>query len=281
MTPNLFRSTYKNMEYRFKRKKSAKPPGNLVQTIDRVNKLLEILSDASQGLSLGELAKLVNLPKGTTHRLISSLAYFDYVQQDPMDRKYKLGFKLAMLGNQMLNQIDLRKEVRPYLLELAQKSNEIAHLVVLDNSEALYIDKIQLSREGLHMSSKLGYRAPLHCTAVGKVLIASLSETQINRIVEQNGLFARTEHTITETKQFKSHLNGVRKAGYAIDNEEHSEGVRCVAAPIKNMDNEVIAAISVSVPVVRMTLGEAKKTMKNLVMESARKISQQLGCPIR
>ena len=269
------------MNYRFKRQKDANPPANLVQTIERVNQLLENLSDAPQGLGLGELATMVNLPKGTTHRLISSLAYFDYVQQDPIDRKYKLGFKLAVLGNQLLDQIDLRKEVRPYLLELARKANEIAHLVVLDNDEALYIDKIQLYREGLHMSSKLGYRAPLHCTAVGKVLMASLPATEIDRIIEQKGLPSRATHTITKTEQFKSHLDVVRKAGYALDNEEHSEGVRCVAAPIKNIDGEVIAAISVSAPAVRVTIDVAKQSIKNLVVEAARKISQQLGYPLR
>jgi DNA-binding IclR family transcriptional regulator len=269
------------MNQRFKRHKNAEPPANLVQTIDRVNQLLENLGSAQQGLSLGELAAMVNLPKGTTHRLISSLAYFDYVQQDPVDRKYKLGFKLAVLGNQLLDQIDLRKEVRPYLLELAQKANEIAHLVVLDNGEALYIDKVQLYREGLHMSSKLGYRAPLHCTAVGKVLMAGLPATEIDCIIEQKGLPSRTAHTITEIEPFKSHLDGVRKAGYALDNEEHSEGVRCVAAPINNMDGEVIAAVSVSAPAVRVTLDVAKRSMKNLVVETARIISQRLGCPLK
>lgn len=269
------------MSYHFKRQKDAKPPANLVQTIERVNQLLEILGDAPHGLSLGELAAKVNLPKGTTHRLISSLAYFDFVQQDPTDRKYKLGFKLAVLGNQLLDQIDLRKEVRPYLLELAQKANEIAHLVVLDNDEALYIDKIQLYREGLHMSSSLGYRAPLYCTAVGKVLLAGLPAAQADRIIMQKGLPARTAHTITESGQLKSHLNVVRKAGYALDNEEHSEGVRCVAAPIHNIDGEVIAAISVSSPTIRVTLDVAQLSMKNLIIETARKISQQLGYPLK
>jgi DNA-binding IclR family transcriptional regulator len=269
------------MKYRYNRKTGDKPPGNLVQTIDRVNQLLEILSGAPQGLSLGELSATVNLPKGTTHRLVSSLAYFDYVQQDPTDRKYKLGFKLAVLGNQLLDQIDLRKEVRPYLLELAQKTNEIAHLVVLDNDEALYIDKIQLYREGLHMSSSLGYRAPLYCTAVGKVLLAGLPAAEIERIIKEKGLPACTVHTITETEQLISHLDVVRNAGYALDNEEHNEGVRCVAAPILNIDGEVIAAISVSSPAIRVTLDVAQKSMKNMVLETAQKISQQLGYPLR
>jgi DNA-binding IclR family transcriptional regulator len=269
------------MKYRYKQKKDDKPPGNLVQTIDRVNQLLEILSDAPQGLSLGELAAIANLPKGTTHRLISSLAYFDYVQQDPTDRKYKLGFKLAILGNQLLDQIDLRKEVRPHLLELAQKTNEIAHLVILDNDEALYIDKIKLYREGLHMSSSLGYRAPLYCTAVGKVLLAGLPAEEIDRIIKQRGLPARTAHTITETEQLISHLDVVRNAGYALDNEEHNEGIRCVAAPINNIDGDIIAAISVSSPAIRLTLDVALLSIKNLVLETARKISQQLGYSLR
>jgi DNA-binding IclR family transcriptional regulator len=111
--------------------------------------------------------------------------------------------------------------------------------------------------------------------------MAGLPATEIDRIIEQKGLPSRTAHTIRETEPFKSHLDGVRKTGYALDNEEHSEGVRCVAAPIHNMDGEVIAAISVSAPAIRVTLDAAKRSVKNLVVETAHKISQQLGCPIR
>jgi IclR family transcriptional regulator, KDG regulon repressor len=255
----------------------AKRPRNLVQTIERVDQLLGILGKAGQGLSLGELAEAVKLPKGTTHRLLSSLVYFNYVQQDAASRRYRLGFKLVTLGNCLLDQIDLHKVAHPHLLDLAQRIKETAHLVILDNDQALYIDKIQLSNEGLHMASRLGFRAPLHCTAVGKVLLAHQPEAEIDRIIAEQKLPRYTAHTVSDSENFKANLVKVKAQGYALDNEEHSDGVRCVAAPVRDMAGGVVAAISVSAPAVRVTLSVAEERVKPLVMNTADKISQELG----
>jgi DNA-binding IclR family transcriptional regulator len=256
---------------------ATKRPANLVQTIERVDNLLDRLSKAPQGLSLGKLAEQAGLPKGTTHRLVSSLSYFHYIKQDTSSRRYKLGFKLVKLGNMLLDQIDLRSESRPLLFELAQRSQETAHLVILDNDEALYVDKIQLSGEGLHMASRPGYRAPLHCTAAGKIMLAHLLAAEVERIIAERGLPRRTVHTITDTEQLKSQLQRVKHQGYALDNEEHTEGVRCVAAPVYNINGNVVAAVSISAPVVRVALEEAQQSMKALVMDTAKKISNQFG----
>jgi DNA-binding IclR family transcriptional regulator len=256
---------------------SAKRPTNLVQTIERMDQLLTILSKFPRGIQLGDLAAKVGLPKGTTHRLVSSLAYFDYIQQDLNSRKYKLGFKLVTLGEQVLDQIDLRSIAHPHLLELSQQSMEIAHLVVMDNDEALYVDKIQPVREGLHMSSRIGYRAPLHCTAVGKALLACQSRDEFDRIIQAKGLPRRTANTITDVARLKYHLEKVKKNGYALDNEEHSQGVRCVAAPIHNKKGMVFAAVSVSAPAVRISLNLARGRIKTLVASTAQMISNQLG----
>ncbi len=256
-----------------------KRPANLVQTIERVDNLLDRLSKAPQGLRLSKLAEQVGLPKGTTHRLVSSLAYFNYIKQDPSSRRYKLGFKLVKFGNMLLDQIDLRSESRPFLFELAQRSQETAHLVVLDNDEALYIDKIQLSGEGLHMASRTGYRVPLYCTAAGKIMLAHLPAVEIDRIIAERGLPRRTVHTITDAEQLKSQLLRIKHQGYALDNVEHTEGVRCVAAPIYNMSGNIVAAVSISAPAVRVTLENAQQSMNALVMDTAKKISNQLGYP--
>lgn len=253
-----------------------KRPRNLVQTIERVDQLLGILGKATQALSLGELAEAVGLPKGTTHRLLSSLIYFNYAQQDPVGRGYRLGFKLVTLGNYLLDQIDLRKVAQPHLLELAQRTEETANLTVLDQGEALYIDKIQLSSSGLHMSASIGYRAPLHCSAMGKVLLAHQPDAMIDRIISR-GLPRRTAKTITDGDRLKTHLQTVRSEGYALDDEEHSDGVRCVAAPIRNMHGEVVAAISVSAPAVRVTRKVAHQSIRPLVVATAEKIANQLG----
>ena len=132
-------------------------PSNLVQTIERASLILDILGTSPQGLSIGELSEKTGFPKGTTHRLLTSLAYFDYVRQDSMTKNYHLGFKLVELGNRLLSQRDIRTEAHPYLIELAERTKETVHMVILDRNEALYVDKVDASEHagGLRMVSML------------------------------------------------------------------------------------------------------------------------------
>ncbi|MDX2511780.1 MAG: IclR family transcriptional regulator, partial [Desulfobacterales bacterium] len=151
-------------------------PSNLVQTIERVSLILDILGKSPHGISVGELSEKTGLPKGTTHRLLSSSAYFDLVRQDSTTKKYHLGFKLVELGNRLLSQLDFRNEARPYLKELAERTKETVHMVILDRNEGLYVDKVDAAEHasGLRMISALGSRIPAHCSAVGKILLAFL-----------------------------------------------------------------------------------------------------------
>ena len=254
-------------------------PSNLVQTIERVNLIFDSLSNYPQGLSLGDLSKKIQLPKGTTHRLLSSLAYFDFARQDPLTRNYSLGFKLMDLGNQMLDQLDLRNVARPNLIYLAEKVQETVHLVIRDTDEALYIDKVDLypRRAGLQMVSRLGARIPMHCCSVGKVLIANLPGEEIEKIITSRGLPKRTKNTITNRDQLREHLAMVKVRGYAVDNEENEKGVRCVAAAIKNEKGQVIAAMSISGPTARITLEYIHPALKDEVCKTALNISRQLG----
>ncbi len=256
-----------------------KKPTNLVQTIARMALLLEILGHYPSGLSLGELSKKVELPKGTTHRLLTSMAYFDFIRQDQGSKHYHLGFKLVELGNRLLSHIDIRKEARPILIDLSDEVQETIHLVVLDQNKALYIDKVDLhSRKGgLQMVSRLGSRVPLNCTAVGKVLLAHIPEHDAEMIFQNLNPHPRTENTITDPSTLKKHLHMIREKGYAIDDEENEVGVRCVAAPIQNEIGKVVAAMSVSGPTTRMTLEKIDKSVKPRVTETAMRISHKLG----
>src|SRR5512136_2421623 len=119
-------------------------PNNLVQTIQRASLILEALGQNAHGISIQNLSAKSKLPKVTTHRLLSSLSYFGYVRQDPKTRDYFLGFKLVELGNLLLSQLDLRKEAEPYLRDLAERTKETVHLVILDRGEIVYIDKVEL-----------------------------------------------------------------------------------------------------------------------------------------
>jgi IclR family KDG regulon transcriptional repressor len=254
-------------------------PTNLVQAIQRAALILDTLSQNSQGVSLRELSAQVELPKGTTHRLLSSLAYFGYVRQDATTKDYLLGFRLVELGNLLLNQLDLRTEAKPLLLELGRRVKETVHLVILDQDEVLYIDKVDSDENpgGLRMASRIGSRTKAHSCAVGKVLLADLSEDQLDEYTKQQGLPKLTERTLTDPAQLKEHLEVVRKRGYAVDDEENERGIRCVAAPIRNESGRVIAATSISGPAIRITRERIQDTLQREIMETAAHISKRLG----
>ena len=256
-------------------------PKNVVQSLERAGLILEVLSQHAQGLSLRDLSRKVDLTKGTTHRLLSSLAYLDFIRQNPLNKHYLLSFKLVELGNRLLNQIDDRIEARPFLVELAEQTKETVHMVILDHFEVLYIDKVEAigHATGLRMASMLGSRIPAHCCAVGKALLAFLPQEKFEELAGANDLPRRTENTITSLEKLKEHLALVRRRGYALDNEENEIGIRCIGAPIRDQRGEVIAAISISVPASRMKTRTMGAMLKGRVIETARKISNKLGYP--
>lgn len=259
--------------------KDTKKPSNLVQTIERVSSILDTLGQNPNGMSLRELSSKINLPKGTIHRLLSSLSYFGYVRQDPKTRNYFLGLKLVELGNLLLSQLDLRKEAEPFLRDLADRTKETVHMVFLDRDEIVYIEKVELDHNpsGLKMASRIGLRNPAHSCAVGKVLLSYLPEEELDRIIREKGLPKRTENTITDPQVLKAHLKTIRAQGYAVDDEENERGIRCVAAPIFNESGKPVAAISISGPAFRITKKVIQETLRKEVMETALKISKRLG----
>ncbi len=254
-------------------------PTNLVQTIERASLILDILGQNQAGISIRDLSERIRLPKGTTHRLLSSLLYFGYVRQDSKTKNYFLGFKLVELGNLLLSQLDLRREAEPFLRGLAERTKETVHLVILDQNEIVYLEKVETdqSTSGLRMASRVGSRNPAHCCAVGKVLLAHLPEEALELIVKEKGLVKRTETTLSDFNQLKEHLKLVRKQGFAVDDEENERGIRCVGAPVFNEIGRAVAAISISGPAFRVTRKTVQDTLKKEVMETASNISRRLG----
>lgn len=259
--------------------KRGSKPGNLIQTIERMSLILDVLARSSKGISLGTLSEKVQLPKGTTHRILSSLMYFDFVQQNPETRNYSLGFKLVELGSSLLDQIDLRKEAEPFLHDLSQRTAETVYLVILDRTEVVYIERVDSEDPSLVLRamSKVGQRNAANSCAVGKALLAQLPEEKLDEIITEMPFVQKTANTITDPIQFKDHLKGIRTRGYAIDDEESEEGIRCVAAPIRSERGQAVAALSVSGPAIRVTRQRIQDTLKDEVMQTALKISRKLG----
>jgi DNA-binding IclR family transcriptional regulator len=258
-------------------------PKNLVQTIERAAFIFDILRQYPNGLSLGELAHKAQLPKGTAHRLLSSMAYFDLIRQETTTKNYHLGFKLVDLGNLLLSQIDLRSQARPFLINLSETVKETVHLVVLDRDKALYVDKVDLHPKvsGLQMVSRLGSRISLHCSSVGKILLAYMEKSEAEKLISGSALARRTANTITDPQKLMQHLAVIRANGYAIDDEENEEGIRCVAAPIRNGSGRVEAAVSISGPTTRITTERIETDLKIRIRETATRISAQMGCTDR
>jgi IclR family transcriptional regulator, KDG regulon repressor len=254
-------------------------PANLVQTITRISEILDILAEHPKGLSVGELSRNVQLPKGTVHRLLTSLAYVGFVRQDSATKFYLLGFKLMELGNVVLNHIDLRNEARPLLIHLARQVGETVHLVVQDQDDAIYIDKVEPSQKssGLQMVSKLGTRIPMHCSSVGKVLLSHLTEAEFESIVSRRGLSRMTENTICDTSELREHLKRIRISGFAVDNEENEKGIRCVAAPVRDATGKIVAAVSISAPTARVSVKMLKTELKEEICKTAAAVSKRIG----
>lgn len=246
-----------------------------VQSIVRALSLLEALEDSRGEVGIAELSKRVGLHVSTVHRILATLVARGYARQNPETGRYALGAKALHLAESYLGQMDLRQMVRPVLERLSQETGETANLVILDRREALYLDKVE-SPQSLRIFSRIGRRAPLHCTAVGKVLLAYRSKAQVDVLLGRGPLERLTRHTITSIGQVRRDLEKVRDQGFALDREECEEGACCIAVPIKNAQGDVEAALGISAPTTRLTPRRVEELIP-LMLRTGREVSAQLG----
>lgn len=249
---------------------SDKKPKNIVQSLIRAIDILDLVSKNKEGINVTEISDQLNLHKSTAYRLLSTLEYKNFVKKDK-NKKYKVGKRVIEIGYQALNNIDLRKEMRPILQKLGEITEETIHLGVLDNFKVFYIDKVETSHT-IRMYSSIGKGGPLYCTGIGKALLAFSEQEYINRFLKQVKFVKYTDNTITHKKELKDELEKIKKSGYAIDNMEHEDNIRCVAAPILDYSGDLIAAISISAPTQRMSMKRATKLSK-LIVDNTKKMS--------
>jgi len=254
--------------------KKAKP-NYPIKVLDKTFSILEILLQQGSAINMIELSKKLELYPSTIHRILDTLRYWGYVEQDPKSQKYRLGLKLLELGMTKLHQMDLVKEVAPCLKELVNQFNETVHLGVLEEGEVLYLAKEE-SSQTIRMISYVGKRAPLHCTSLGKVLLAYISAEERRKILGEKVLPRLTENTITDKRELEKELAKVREQGFALDREENEKNVCCVAAPIRNHQGRVIAALSISSPTFRIDK-KIQDNLKEALLKTSEKISQRLG----
>ncbi|MBX6342876.1 MAG: IclR family transcriptional regulator [Thermomicrobiaceae bacterium] len=253
---------------------SDRTEARLAQTVLKAVDALECLARADRPLTAQQVARQVGLSRTTAYRLLSTLAARGYVASLPGGR-FRLGPGVLWLGQRLLEQLELPEIARPYLREVGRQANETTYLALLDGTEVLYVDRVE-SSQPVRLHSVVGTRNPLHCTSLGKAILAFLPEAERRALVDALPLPRRTANTITDRELLWTHLDLVRARGYAVDDIENEEGVRCVGAPIFDHQGRPFAAISVAGPAYRMT-PERVAELAAVVTGAAQAISRELG----
>jgi DNA-binding IclR family transcriptional regulator len=241
--------------------------------------LLATFSTAEPGLTLTELSSRLNLSASTTYRLLVTLENRRYVEHNHQSGGYALGVACLDLGTVFLSQLDFRDRVLPLLESLREECKETVHLAVLDRNqmEVIYLEKLEgLLPIGM-MGSRVGGRAPAHCTGLGKCLLAYVPDPVVREVYSANGMRAYTPNTITDVDELLLEMARIRKRGYAIDEVEYEPDVKCVAAPVWNHRQTVVGAISVTGPEQRMNRLIAEGDVIESVLEAAQEASVRLG----
>ncbi len=240
-----------------------------IQSLARGLKILALLADAPSGGSITEAAEELGVDKGSASRLMNTLVKYGYAEKDPISRRFHLGPQVVNLSRSLLTRMPLRDVVKPFLRELMIATGECAHVGVLSQGKVLYIDQVE-SPASLRVNAEVGFMAPLHCTALGKVLLA------FGRLPLPEKLERHTDATLVTRDSLRRQLEEVREQGFAVDDEEFDPGVRCIAAPVFDYRGKVIGSIGVSGPVTRMTTANMPA-----VAEQVLAISRQLSAKMK
>jgi DNA-binding IclR family transcriptional regulator len=255
-----------------------KPANEHRYVVSAVAKALQLLSGFSvreQHLSLAVLATRTRIPRATAFRLLATLESEGFLVKE--DGEYRLGFKCFVLGNVAAAGLDLRKEARPHLLALRDATGETTQVAILDSWQVVYIERV-LSRQAVgYMTSRAGAILPAYCTGLGKALLAYRPEADVAAWAATQTFKAHTLTTITSVEKLLEEMRAIRQRGYAVDEQERELGVRCIAAPVRDHEGEVVAAISVAGPSDRMPRQLVGSEMAAKVVAAAQSISLRLG----
>ena len=248
---------------------------NPVQSAERIFQVAEMLAEHGE-MGLMEISAALGLHKSTVHRLLMSLVYMGYAKQDAETQKYMLSYKIVSMAGKILDRMDILKVAKPYMERLSDLSGETVHLVQREENNILYIYKIEAKVGTIRMVSHVGMVHPMYCSGVGKAIMATLPEKEVKQIWNESIIEKKTEHTITDYEEMKRVLAEVRESGYALDDEENEQGVRCIAASLRDYHNEVRYAFSISGPVSRMTRERVEELSVD-VKKVQEELSRELG----
>lgn len=246
------------------------------KAVERALSMLELIAESKKGLTNADLSRRLKIPKSSASYILRVLENRSYLKRNDKG-KYLLGLKLMSLTSDALTHIDVRQVAKPELDTFLKKSRlPEAHLAILDNGRAVYIEKVESENSFIKMDIWVGHRLPVHTTSIGKVLVAYLPAEEILEILKVRAMEKKTRRSITSRQKFLLETKKVQEFGFAIDNEENADGVRCIAAPIFDAKGKVVAAIGTSSTILQITETNLPKYVE-LLKKSAEKISSQLG----
>lgn len=247
-----------------------------VRAVERALYILKAFLTNASELSAGEIGKRIELDPSTTFRLLATLESHGFVKQDSTSGKYRLGVQCLELGSQFLKSNDLRGSALNVMQNLRDQFGETVHLGILDGDEIVYLEKVAGSHAIGLMSSRVGGRAPAYATAIGKVLLANMPTAELASLYAHRKLARYTPATITDWRALERELERVLENGYAVDDQEHETGVKCVAAPIYG-HRGVVAALSISGPVERIEEQIKKNGIVGVLIKAGQDVSIEVG----
>jgi IclR family KDG regulon transcriptional repressor len=245
-----------------------------VQSLERAFGLLEAIAHARQGIGLAELSKKVGLHNSTTFHLVKTMVALGYIRQD-RDKRYRIGRSLFALAAGALDEVELVSLAIPVLEDLTEATGESGHFAVRSGDSVVVIAKTSGSG-AFQLTNRVGVTRPAHGTALGKVLLAALTEGQLDRFLENHELTALTPKTITDPDLLRQELREVARTGVAYDDGEFNAEVRCVAVPVHDFTGQVAGALGLSGPIWRLSIAVLQKQTE-LVRAAARRLSTTLG----
>lgn len=243
----------------------------LATTVLKTIDILNMLGD--RNMTASEICTALDLNKSTVHRLLYTLEYAGYIEKSPDMHRYRLGIKLVQLCSLRINDIELITEAKPFLASLVQDINQTVHLAVMNNNRAMFVDKINTVNT-IRMYSAIGRSIPLHCSAIGKALLLDKTDDEILDILKAAGMEKFTSDTLTSPSALLEQLHIARQNGFTVDNFEHEEHVCCIAAPVYDYRQRIIAAISTAAQ--KNALIDRQHLIVSL-KSTAAQISQNLG----
>lgn len=252
-----------------------------IKSVQKALKILKLFDVENFELSLTEISDLLDLNKSSVLRLVETLRQEGFLKQDEETKKYKLSVILFKLGTLVYESMNLKKIARPYLEKAANETGLVVHLGILEKEGVVVLEKIWPNKqvESIRMVSRTGGIIPIHCTAIGKVLLAFKSEKEIREIMKNKKLTKYTPTTITDLEEFLKVLRETKKYGYAVNNGEHEPYIKALAYPIFDDKKQVVAAMSLTG--LREAMNEKDQSyLCNLAKEISLSISRELGCLI-